>query len=125
MKSTQDILLLVGRVALSVPFIFVGLRQVEAWPGVVGLFRHASGPYPFILGVVTVAANLLAPVLFVLGIRARSAALVLAVVTAAGLYLLHGANVGSPEFQRSIAIVGGLLLIGAAGPGRYAMEPGR
>jgi uncharacterized membrane protein YphA (DoxX/SURF4 family) len=67
MRSTQDILLLFGRAALGVPFIFVGFRQVEAWPDVVGLFRHAGGPYPFVLGLLTVAANLLAPTLFILG----------------------------------------------------------
>jgi uncharacterized membrane protein YphA (DoxX/SURF4 family) len=124
MKSTQDILLLLGRVAIGVPFIFEGFRQVETWPSIVSLFRHV-GPYPLALGLVTIAANLLAPVLFILGIRARPAALVLAVVTAAGLYLLHRVNAGAPEFQRSVAIIGGLLLIGAVGPGRYAMEPGR
>lgn len=125
MKSIQDIFLLIGRVALGIPFVVEGLRQVETWPSVVGLFRHAGWPYPLELGLVTAAANLLAPVLFVLGIRARPAAFLLAIVTAAGLYLLHRVDIGAAEFQRSVAIVGGLLLLGAAGPGQYAMEPGR
>ena len=125
MKSTQDILLLIGRIALGVPFVFEGFRQVEAWPNIEGLFRHTGGPYPFVLGLLTIAANLLAPVLFVLGIRAKPAALVLALVTAVGLYLLHRMDLESADFQRSVAIIGGLLLVGAVGPGRYAMEPGR
>jgi len=51
--------------ALGVPFIAQGLRQVEAWPGVVGLFRHAGGPYPLVLALVMDAANLVTPVLVV------------------------------------------------------------
>jgi putative oxidoreductase len=124
MNSAQDILLVVGRIALGIPFIAEGLRQVAAWPGVVGLFRHSGGPYPFGLALLTVAANLVAPVLVMLGIRARLAALILATVTAVGLYLLHRVNIDGLEFQRSIAIIGGLLLVGAVGPGRHAMEPG-
>ena len=122
MKSSHDIFFLIGRVALGVPFIAEGLRQILAWPGVVGLFRHAGGPYPLVLALVTVAANLVAPVILMLGILARQAALVL---TAVGLYLSHRVDIAAPEFQSSVAIIGGLLLVAAAGPGRYAMEPGR
>ena len=125
MKSTDDVFLLVGRVALGVPFLAEGLRQIQAWPGVLGLFRHAGGPYPLVLALVTVAANLVAPVLIMLGIRARPAALVLAAVTAVGLYLLHRMDIAAPVFQSSVALIGGLLLVAAAGSGRYAMEPGR
>ncbi len=99
MKSTQDIFFLAGRVALGVPFITEGLRQIVGWPGIVGLFRHAGGPYPLALGLVTVAANLMAPVLFILGIRARAAAFVLATVTVMGLYLLHRVDIGALEFS--------------------------
>jgi putative oxidoreductase len=124
MKSTQDIFLLVGRVVLGLAFVAEGLRQIEVWPEIVGLFRRADAPYPFELGVATVTANLVAPMLLILGIRARAAALVLAVVTAAGLYLLHRVDLGAPDFQRSVAIIGALLLVGGAGPGRHALEPG-
>lgn len=125
MKSTDDVFLLVGRVTLSVPFLAEGLRQIQAWPGVLGLFRHAGGPYPLGLALVTVAANLAAPALIMLGIRARPAALVLAAVTAVGLYFLHRMDIAAPVFQGSVALIGGLLLVAAAGSGRYAMEPGR
>ena len=80
----DDIFFLVGRVALGVPFLAEGLRQLQAWPGIVGLFRYAGGPYPLVLALVTVAANLAAPALIMLGIRARPTALVLAAVTAVG-----------------------------------------
>jgi uncharacterized membrane protein YphA (DoxX/SURF4 family) len=123
MKSTQDVFLLIGRVVLGLAFVAEGLRQIEVWRDVVGLFRHAGAPYPFEFGVATVAANLVAPMLFIIGIRARVAALVLAVVTGAGLYLLHRVDLGAPEFQRSVAIIGALLLVSGAGPGRYALEP--
>jgi len=125
MKSTDDIFLLVGRVALGGPFLAEGLRQFQAWPGVLALFRHAGGPYPLVFALVTVAANLAAPALIMLGIRARPAALVLAAVTAVGLYLLHRVDIAASAFQSSVALIGGLLLVAAAGPGRYAMEPGR
>jgi uncharacterized membrane protein YphA (DoxX/SURF4 family) len=77
------------------------------------------------LALVTVAANLAAPALIMLGIRARPAALVLAAVTAVGLYLLHRMDIAAPVFQSSVALIGGLLLVAAAGSGRYAMQPGR
>jgi putative oxidoreductase len=125
MKSMNDIFLLVGRVALGVPFLAEGLRQLQAWPGIMGLFRHAGSPYPLLLALVTVAANLAAPLLIILGIRARPAALVLAAATVVGLYLLHRVDIAAPAFQSSVALIGGLLLVAAAGPGRYAMEPGR
>ncbi|HTQ71681.1 MAG TPA: DoxX family protein [Acidocella sp.] len=125
MRATHDIFFLAGRVALGIPFLAEGLRQLQAWPGIVGLFRHAGGPYPLVLALVTVAVNLVAPVLIMLGIRARPAALVLAAVTAMGLHLLHRVDIAASAFQSSIALIGGLLLVAAAGSGRYAMEPGR
>lgn len=125
MKSTNDIFLLLGRVVLGLPFLAEGLRQLQSWPGIVGLFRHAGGPYPLVLALVTVAANLVAPAGVMLGIRARPAALVLAVVTAMELYLLHRVDISAPAFQSSVGLIGGLLLVAAAGPGRFAMEPGR
>ncbi len=123
MKATNDIFLLVGRVALGVPFLAEGLRQLQAWPGIVGLFRHAGGPYPVVLALATLAANLVAAVLVILGIRPRPAAMVLAAVTALGLYLLHRVDVAAPAFQDSVALIGGLLLVAAAGSGRYALAP--
>jgi putative oxidoreductase len=123
MKRTNDILLLIGRVALGVPFLAEGLRQLQAWPGIVSLFRHAGSPYPLVLALATITANLSASALVMLGIRARPAALVLAVVTAVGLFLLHRADVAAPAFQESVALIGGLLLVAAAGSGRYALAP--
>jgi uncharacterized membrane protein YphA (DoxX/SURF4 family) len=87
------------------------------------VLRHAGGPYPVVLALATLAANLVAAVLVILGIRPRPAAMVLAAVTALGLYLLHRVDVAAPAFQDSVALIGGLLLVAAAGSGRYALAP--
>ncbi|OWW21194.1 DoxX family protein [Noviherbaspirillum denitrificans] len=61
----------------------------------------------------------------ILGLKARVAAFALAIFTFAAGWIFHG-NIGDPgqlvHFMKNLAIVGGLLLFVARGPGRPAID---
>ncbi|RVU15777.1 DoxX family protein [Methylobacterium oryzihabitans] len=126
----SPILITVARILVVVLFVVSGAGKVMN-PGGVGAAVAGKGlPYPQVLAYLAIAAELGLGLLIALGFYARAAALLLAVFTAATIVLFHdfwhmtgdALRQNQIHAMKNLSIIGGLLMICAAGPGRLAIN---
>lgn len=126
-----DMALLVGRILLVAIFPITGYLKATGWAGTVGMMERYGLPVPVLTAALVTAIELVLPVLVILGLWARSALVGLIVFTAGATLIAHrfwefeGAA-WFPQlanFWKNVAMIGGMAVVAAIGPGRYAIRP--
>ena len=131
--SNNDMALLIGRVAIAPLFLISAYYKIIQWPGIVGVLTTQGAPLPLYGGYIAIGAELLFPLLIILGLWTRWAAIGLILYTLGTCFIGHRfweftgpAQIGQTlAFFKNIALCGGLVILAATGPGRYAMQPAR
>ena len=130
MNATSDALSLIGRIFLAVIFLVSGFGKIGGFEGLIGAIASKGLPMPQAFAVATVVIELGAGLMLVFGWKARWAALLLAVFTAIVTFFFHNFW-AVPEaqkmmeqitFLKNLALIGGLLLVMAFGPGRLSVD---
>jgi putative oxidoreductase len=125
----SDFAYLLARAMLSVLFIISGYGKFMAVNGIANTLAARGFPQPTAFGYAVAALELAGGVLILVGFRARTAALVLLLFTAGTIAISHnfwdmdGLDRVRNQVQalKNLAIMGGLLLLAAGGPGRFAI----
>ena len=126
----SDLLALVGRILVAALFIPAGFSKLMGFAGTVGYIASVGLPMPALGAIIAIVVELGAGIALLLGYKTRIAAIVLAVFTLAATFFFH-AFWAAPEaqkmvatllFTKNIAVVGGLLMIAAFGPGRLSID---
>lgn len=135
--ALQNILALAGRLLLAWLFLPAGIgKLMGGYSGTVSYIASKSLPLPEAAAALAIAVEVLGGIALVLGWGTRWASMALAVFTLAAGVLFHNWWAMPAEaqmlqkiiFNDHIAIVGGLLVLAAFGPGGYSAEgrhPGR
>ena len=130
----KDLSLLVGRILLVAIFPISAYYKIIQWPGVARPVAAAGIPYPEYVAMVGTGVEMLFPILVFLGLFTRWAAFGLILYVLAATYIGHPVvwRVPPDAFFRelmgamnNLAMIGGLLLVIGAGPGRIAVQPSR
>ena len=124
--------LLIGRVMLAVLYLPFGLVKAANWGHTVGLMHAVHAPAPFLAAGIAVLCETVLPLLIIIGFQTRPLCVVMILYTAGATYLAHRFwLVPASEFMeaeinffKNIAIMGGFLLLAAAGPGRFSVDRG-
>jgi putative oxidoreductase len=138
MESLRDLMALVGRILLALIFLLSSLNKIMNIGGTAGYMMHAG-----------ISANLIYPALYlsivielgcsllvIAGLQARWAALILFLWFIPVTLLIHvasyfqavqqhqgmAASIQQVMFMKNIAIMGGLLLLAAMGPGALSVD---
>lgn len=129
-ESTQNLLVLIGRVLLSLIFVLSGLDKITGWYDT-GAYMASKGiPFvSFFLGA-AIVLELGGGLLVALGYRARLGALALSVFVISTTLVFHNFwAVAGPDVQlqtimflKNLSMLGGLLLVVAYGPGRFSVD---
>lgn len=122
-------MLLAGRLCLATVFLVSGIHKGIWRDKAVQEFREAGVPAVGLFLPLTVALHLVAPVALILGIFVREAALALALFTIIATSKVHcfWRMEGLERLARSriamahLAVVGGLTILAAVGPGRIVL----
>ena len=130
MGGVQSFGLLVGRILLSVMFVTAGYGKIAKFAGTAAAVASKGLPLPEVAAALTILVELGGGIVLILGLKTRWAALALAVFTAAATYFFHAfwtapaaeMHLQSLMFQKNLAVVGGLLVLAAAGPGRFSLD---
>lgn len=126
----HDAGLLIGRVMLAALYLPFGLLKAENWHGTVALMRSVHAPAPMLAAAIAVLCETILPLLVIIGFRTRLLCLVMILYTAGATYLAHRfwlmpageAMEAEINFFKNIAIIGGFLILGVSGPGRFAVD---
>ena len=122
-------LILVARCCLAAVFLVSGIHKARYYDKALAEFRGAGVPVVGLFLPLTIALHLLASAGLVSGIYAREAALALALFTIVATLKVHcfWRMVGAERLNRSrvamahLAVVGGLILLAAVGPGSLTL----
>lgn len=128
-QSSNHTLNLIGRIALAVLFLPSGIGKLTAAAATAGFIASKGLPAPQLLAYATGAIEVLCALALLLGWHTRWAALALAALTLVAAIVFHdfwAAEGPQAMFQRlsffkNVGIAGGLLVLAAAGAGRFAV----
>jgi len=123
-------LALLGRLLLSSIFLWTVWSDVVQWRAMTNYMVDHGMPMPHFLLAGADLCKLVGGILLLLGLRARFGALLLLAFLIPATVIFHDFWNAGPEayqgvliqFQKNVAIMGGLLLVIAHGPGRWSVS---
>ena len=131
MNGTRDFTALVGRVLLAVLFIISGYGKIGGFDGTVQALVAKGLPLPQLATAIAILVELGGGLLLVVGWKTRwVAGLGIILFTIAASFLFHdfwnmaddARETNQIMFMKNVAIIGGLLMVVAFGPGRYSVD---
>lgn len=121
---------LLGRFLLALLFVVGGFSKIGGFDGIAGYIGSKGLPLPQLLAVGTIVLEIVAGLALIAGLKARWAAAALAVFTLLATLLFHNywampvdqQRIQYLLFSKNIAVIGGLLMVVAFGPGRWSLD---
>lgn len=129
-SGSQDVAALVGRILLAALFVPAGFGKLMGFAGTVGYIASVGLPVPQVAAVVAILVELGLGLALLVGFKTRWAAIGIALFTLVATFSFHNywamaadkAFVNQLMFFKNIAVVGGLLVVWAFGPGRLSID---
>jgi putative oxidoreductase len=126
-------LVLVGRLLIALMFVQSGYEKLTDLAGTAGYIASGGLPNSTALAALTGVFELVAGLAIAIGFKARWAALLLAAFTLVASFLYHRYWSAPADqqvvvqllFMKNMAIIGGLLVLAALGPGPASMDARR
>lgn len=131
MTRSRDVAALVGRVLLAFMFVYSGFGKIGGFEGTAANIASKNLPLPAIATTIAIVVEFVGGLMVVVGWKTRWAALAVAVFTFFASIFFHNfwampdaaaARTNMIMFMKNIAVIGGLLLLYAFGPGRYSLD---
>ena len=120
LATFDEILPLAARIMISAVFIAGAYTKLTGWnASLVSVTAHHL-PMPSVLLLIALLVELLGSVCLITGFQAAMAAVVMFSYLIPVTFIFH--DVGSIHFLKNLAIMGGLLMIAAYGPGRLSLR---
>jgi putative oxidoreductase len=129
--SAKDGLILLGRALIAYLFIPGGWEKLTGFSDTVGYIAAQGVPLPEVAAAIAVGAELGLGLLLLFGLKERWAALGLAIFVAVITPIFHGywhapdaARMMQQKinFDKNLAVIGGLLVLTAVGAGRWSLD---
>ncbi len=129
-NGAQDTLALIGRILIAYLFIPAGIGKLMGFGGTVGYITSAGLPLPEVATAVAIVIELGLGIALLLGFKTRWTAIVMAIFTVVTALFFHKywavpdamKMMQQINFNKNMAIAGGLLAFAAFGPGRFSID---
>jgi putative oxidoreductase len=129
-NTAQNLAALIGRILIVMLYIPSGWGKLVGFAGTVGYIQSKGVPFPEVCAAIAVAAEFGLGLLILIGYQTRWAALGLAIFTLVITPIFHNywavpeaqVMMQKLNFWKNLSIVGGLLMLFAAGAGAYSVD---
>jgi putative oxidoreductase len=124
-SAGKDFAALIGRIMIAALYVPAGFSKIGGFSGTAGYIASKGLPLPEVGAAIAIVVELVAGLMLVVGWKTRWAALALAAFTLVASFIFHPYWQNAAEFNafwKNIAVVGGLLLLYAFGPGRLSLD---
>ncbi|MBP7567825.1 MAG: DoxX family protein [Burkholderiaceae bacterium] len=129
-SSFQNALSLAGRALIALLFVPAALSKITGFAGTAGYIASVGLPAASLGVVIAIVIEGLGGLAVLAGFKTRIAALALAVFTLVATFFFHNFWAMPAEAQmmqqlmffKNLAIVGGLLILAASGPGGWSVD---
>ena len=126
----NHVLNVLGRLLIAALFLPAGLSKITGFEGTVGYIGSMGLPAPALGAAIAIAVEVLGGLALIVGWQTRIASLVLALFTLAASVIFHAYWAAPAEqafvvqllFFKNIAVIGGLLILAAQGPGAFSLD---
>ena len=126
----RDELILLARILLMVLFVMSGWGKLTGFQGTVGYMTSTGAPMPMVAAAVAVVMEFGVGIALLIGLWTRPLALLMALFVLGTSFIAHsywdmqGAMEAANkiQFYKNLSIMGGLFLLAAVGPGKYAVQ---
>ena len=119
---------LAGRILIALIFLLSGIDKFVHYSGTLGYMIKAGLPFPEVLLVVSAAVETACALALIVGWKTRLAAIGLVIWMIPVTLIFHNPAAGQDamiHFMKNVAIVGGLLVLFASGPGVWSLGRSR
>lgn len=129
-ERQRNEIILLARVLLMILFIISGWGKLTNFSGTVAYMAVVGAPVPMIAACIAIVMEFFVAIALILGFYTRPLAFLFALfVLGTALIGHHFWTMVEPEraanvtnFFKNMGIMGGLLLLGLTGPGRYSID---
>jgi len=129
MNLQHPLVSFIGRLLIVYIFATSGLAKIVDWSGNVQYMSTRHLPLIPVLLTIALLIEIAGSICLIMGLYARTAAFIMFLYLTAVTVLFHnywafsGMVAGTQEthFRKNLAIMGGLLMIAAQGPGKWAL----
>jgi putative oxidoreductase len=128
--TRDDLILLVGRVALGAIFVKSGLQKILALTAFAASLARRGVPQSGFLALIGAAVEFVGGLLIVTGLRTREASIlmILFVIVASSIshrfweYAEAVRRAQETQFFKNLSIIGGFLALSVSGGGRFSLD---
>ncbi|AWM23397.1 hypothetical protein AOX55_0000112 [Sinorhizobium fredii CCBAU 25509] len=137
-RMPQNVIVLVGRVLLSIIFIVSGFGKLSDPAGTAGMITNAGWPAATALAYLAGLFELVAGLAVLVGFQTRIASYLLAAFCLVTAFVFHSGPINIPDFpeaangllsvfnqimmMKNITIAGAFLVLGSFGPGALSLD---
>ena len=126
----RDELILLARILMMVLFVLSGWGKLTGFQGTVGYMASTGAPLPTVAAAVAVVMEFGVGIALLIGLWTRPLAILMALFVLGTSFIAHsywdmqGAMEAANkiQFYKNLSIMGGLFLLAAVGPGKYAVQ---
>ena len=129
--GVNDTMLAIGRVLIALIFVSSGIEKFMDLGETASAIGSKGLPFANVLAVLTAILEAGGGLLIIVGWQTRLVALLLAIFCAVSAYFFHDFWNQPPgpqhvnnmiHFMKNVSIIGGFLMLCAAGAGRYSLD---
>ncbi len=127
MDSLRNTGALLGRIMLAYIFVAAGIGKISGPSGTMHYMASAGLPHSLVpeLFVLSLIVELLGGLMLIFGWHAELAALIMFLWMIPVTLIFHISTGQTIQWEKNLAIMSGLLMVAALGPGGFSLDGGR